>query len=187
MSKNLDVSTFRNGDEIIEVKSKKEWRKAEREKMPAYCYYEYDAENGKKYGKLYNWYAVNDERGLAPKGYRVPNNADCNTLGESLGGMEKATKKMKTKEGWDDITDDNDKVYKCNGDNSSGFTALPAGACDDNGKFSLIKMGAAWWSSEEASKRHAWSWLIAGHVEAFVKGQGDDDKNNGYSVRCIKD
>ena len=67
--KNLDVSTYRNGDIIPEVKDPKKW---ENLKTGAWCYYNNDPENGKIYGKLYNWYAVNDPRGLAPIGFRMP-------------------------------------------------------------------------------------------------------------------
>jgi hypothetical protein len=70
--KNLDVDRFRNGDEIPQVQSAAEWEQAGRERRPAWSYYENDAENGKIYGKLYNWYAVNDARGLAPEGWHIP-------------------------------------------------------------------------------------------------------------------
>ena len=67
--KNLDVSTYRNGDVIPEVKDPQKWDNL---KTGAWCYYNNDPENGKIYGKLYNWYAVNDPRGLAPKGFHIP-------------------------------------------------------------------------------------------------------------------
>ena len=57
--KNLDVSRYRNGDIIPEVKDHKKWVEL---KTGAWCYYNNDPENGKIYGKLYNWYAVNDPR-----------------------------------------------------------------------------------------------------------------------------
>ena len=68
MKKNLDVSKFRNGDIVPEVRSQEEWSNAALENKPAWCYYNNDQANGVKYGKLYNWYAVNDPRGLAPEG-----------------------------------------------------------------------------------------------------------------------
>jgi hypothetical protein len=71
-SQNLEVITFRNGDNIPEAKTDEEWRTAEKEKKAVWCYYNNESENGKKYGKLYNWYAVSDSRGLAPKCYHVP-------------------------------------------------------------------------------------------------------------------
>ena len=68
-SKNLNVSTYRNGDKIPEVQDKTAWAKLT---TGAWCYYENKAANGTTYGKLYNWYAVHDPRGLAPKGYHIP-------------------------------------------------------------------------------------------------------------------
>jgi hypothetical protein len=72
MLKNLDVDRFRNGDPVPQIKDKEEWVKAGRNRQPAWCYYDNDPENGKIYWKLYNWYAVNDKRGLAPVGWQVP-------------------------------------------------------------------------------------------------------------------
>ncbi len=72
MAKNLNVDKFRNGDPIPEAKTDEEWHKAGDNGQPAWCYYNNDPANGGKYGKLYNWYAVNDSRGLAPVGYHIP-------------------------------------------------------------------------------------------------------------------
>jgi uncharacterized protein (TIGR02145 family) len=98
-TKNLDVITFRNGDTIPEAKTNEEWKKAGEEGKPAWCYYDNDPENGKKYGKLYNWYAVNDPRGLAPKGWHVPSDAEWIVLIDYLGGEEVAGTKMKSSSG----------------------------------------------------------------------------------------
>ena len=84
-SDNLNVSTFRNGDPIPEVKTDEEWVQAAQEGKPAWCYLNNDPANGKKYGKLYNWYAVSDPRGIAPDGYRIPTNKDFDKLIESTG------------------------------------------------------------------------------------------------------
>jgi uncharacterized protein (TIGR02145 family) len=77
MAENLNVDHYRNGDPIPEVQGKKEWSNL---KSGAWCYYNNDSENGKKYGKLYNWYAVNDPRGLAPEGWHVPTEGEFETL-----------------------------------------------------------------------------------------------------------
>src|ERR1043165_1390179 len=79
-TKNLDVSKFRNGDAITEAKTAAEWMAAAEQRKPAWCYYNNDASNGKKYGKLYNWFAVSDPRGLAPDGWHVPSDAEWITL-----------------------------------------------------------------------------------------------------------
>ena len=95
MTKNLDVATFRNGDPIPQAKTNEEWVKAGDNQQPAWCYYDNDPANGTKYGKLYNWYAVNDSRGLVPVGYHIPSDAEWKILTDFLGGEEVAGKKMK--------------------------------------------------------------------------------------------
>ena len=105
MTRNLGVDRFRNGDLIPQVESDEEWKKAGENGRSAWCYYDNNPENGKKYGKLYNWYAVNDPRGLAPKGWRVPTNEEWTTLINFLGGKEVAGHKMKSDNGWNDWED----------------------------------------------------------------------------------
>jgi uncharacterized protein (TIGR02145 family) len=80
MAVNLDVSKFRNGDVIYEAKTNEEWENAESNETPAWCYYQNDPKNGKKYGKLYNHFAVVDPRGLAPKGWHVPTDREWKNL-----------------------------------------------------------------------------------------------------------
>jgi uncharacterized protein (TIGR02145 family) len=84
-SKNLDVKFFRNGDKIMEAQSYDEWEHAAENKIPAWCYYNENDLNEESYGVLYNWYAVNDPRGLAPEGWKVPSIDDWEKLAEFLG------------------------------------------------------------------------------------------------------
>ncbi len=100
-TKNLNVSTFRNGDPILEARTEDEWEQAGREGKPAWCYYENKASNDSVFGKLYNWFAVNDPRGLAPEGWHVPTDAEWKTLIDFFGGEELAGKKFKNTSGWD--------------------------------------------------------------------------------------
>ena len=86
VTKNLDVDKFRNGDPIPQAKTNEEWKAAGENKQPAWCYYDNDPANGANYGKLYNWYAVNDKRGLAPEGWHVPSKMEWDTLAKFLGG-----------------------------------------------------------------------------------------------------
>ena len=99
-TKNLDVSTFRNGDPIPQAKSDDEWAKAGENKQAAWCYYKNDPANGAKYGKLYNWYAVNDPRGLAPVGYHIPTTEEWGVLAKILGNDSTTGPKLKTINGW---------------------------------------------------------------------------------------
>jgi len=80
MAENLNVSKFRNGDLIPEAKTKEEWKAAGENKQPAWCYYDNDKKNGEKYGKLYNWYAINDRRGVIPEGWHLPSDEEISTL-----------------------------------------------------------------------------------------------------------
>ena len=84
MTENLNVSRFRNGEIIQEVQGKDEWEDAGRKHQAAWCYYENSIENGKIFGKLYNWFAVNDPRGLAPVGYKIASSNDWLKLKEFI-------------------------------------------------------------------------------------------------------
>ena len=82
MLKNLDVSKYRNGDDIPQVTDATTWANLT---TGAWCYYENNTANGTVYGKLYNWFAVNDPRGLAPSGWHIPSQAEWVTLQNCLG------------------------------------------------------------------------------------------------------
>ena len=97
MKENLNVSVFKNGVAIPEVKDNAAWEKAGDNHQPAWCYYGSDPKNGAKYGKLYNWYAVIDTNGLCPTGWHVPSDAEWDILVTYLGGTDVAGAKMKAK------------------------------------------------------------------------------------------
>ena len=119
-TENLNVDKFRNGDPIFHASSDEEWQKAGEDKKPAWCCYDNDPRNCEKYGKLYNWYAVNDSRGLGPSGWRVPTLEDYEILRTFAGGWEKAGTELKNDSGW---KYPEKKVNK----NILGFSALPGG------------------------------------------------------------
>jgi uncharacterized protein (TIGR02145 family) len=176
MTENLNVDQFRNGDLIPEAKTETEWELAGKNEQPAWCYYDNDPMNGEKYGKLYNWYAVNDSRGLAPKGYHVPSDFEWTTLTTYLGGENIAGAKIKSTNGWDE----NSK-----GTNSSGFSGLPGGCRYSDGSFSLIGGNLYLWNSSENDENNAWS-ISADYYLAQVY-RNSEIKTNGFSVRCLKD
>ncbi len=179
MTKNLDVSTFRNGDPIFEARTMDEWYRAGDDKRPAWCYYENDPANGTKYGKLYNWYAVNDPRGLVPNGWHVPSDEEWTVLTNYLGGAENAGAKMKSKTGW---------FQEGNGTNSSGFSGLPGGERDGWGTFYEIGNYGSWWSSTEVINTYtAWSRYLRYNVGNAFRDSIPNYKNFGLSVRCLKD
>ncbi len=169
--RNLDVSTFQNGDPIFEAKTIVEWQKAADEQKPAYVYLNYDKANGKKFGKIYNIYAVMDTRGLAPKGYRIATRNDWVELGSTIGDLSTAAGKLKSKTGWTNN----------NGTDDYGFNALPAGNCCFNG----IGGAASYWSSTSANDKNQYGVTLysGGHyyeVSTFYKSAG-------RYVRYLKD
>ena len=176
MSKNLDVNTFRNGEAIPEAKNAKQWIKASKNKKAAFCYYEYRSKNGAIYGKLYNWFAVNDPRGLAPIGYHIPSDTEWTVLTDFLGGETVAGEKLKSTSGWSNGG---------NGDNSSGFNGLPGGYCNYSGNFFYITENGYFWSSSEDNTFNAWyRYLFGSNTEVGRRGNG---KDFGLSVRCLRD
>ena len=131
-TKNLNVATFRNGDLIPEVKTNEEWEAAGENKQPAWCYYENNTANGTKYGKLYNWYAVVDTRGLAPAGYHIPTDEEWTVLSTFLGGEAVAGKKMKSTSGWNSYTTGGSKTCpNCANWNAEYRKKVPCHTCQD--------------------------------------------------------
>ena len=178
MSKNLDVSTFRNGDPIPQVKSDEEWKKATKNKSPSWCYYDYDPVNGGKFGKLYNWYAVNDKRGLAPKGWKIPNNQDWEKLLKQIGNPTYHAKDLLSMEGWDIE----------NGTNKTGFNALPAGGRFLD-KFEQKGETACFWGSDDSKIKYE-GFERGGSLflteQWFLNDAVGFPKEYCLSVRCIK-
>ena len=184
MSKNLNVDKFRNGEVIQEAKTEDDWEKAGENKKPVWCYYNNDPSNGIKYGKLYNWYAVNDPRGLAPAGWHVPSEAEWTTLTNFLGGVSVAGKKIKSKEGWKD---------NGNGTNEFNFSGLPGGRRQETtwnglGDFMQIGTDGWWWSATEIDLLGTYYSVYAFRLMKTrnFAGAGGSGKREGMSVRCIK-
>lgn len=173
---NLTVSTFRNGDLIPEAKTEEAWQKAGSAKKPAWCYYQNDPSNEKKYGKLYNWFAVNDKRGLAPKNKHISTDAEWKELITYLGGEAVAGAKLKSKEGWKD---------KGNGTNQTGFSAFPGGYRFLNGVFNAGEYFGGWWSATESYTNSAFFRSIRNDDAGIYSS--NYGKEVGFSVRCIKD
>jgi len=180
MTQNLDVDKFRNGEVIPEAKTQGEWKAYGDAGEAAWCYYNNDSANGVIYGKLYNWYAVSDSRGLAPVGYHIPSDAEWTILTDYLGGAEKAGAKMKSKQGW--AVDGNPNVW---GTNTSGFSGLPGGYRNYNGAFASIGESGYWWSYTELGTNSAWVCGLDSSV-GVVNG-GVNNKGLGFSVRCLRD
>jgi uncharacterized protein (TIGR02145 family) len=184
-TQNLDVETFKNGDVIPKAQSDEVWERAGKNNEPAWCYYDNDPENGKKYGKLYNYFAASDTRGLCPTGWHVPSDGEWTTLGTFLGGFGvaggalKSTAIQPTPGGWNSPN--------AGATNSSGFTAGPGGLRNDFGDFSNDGINGYWWSSS-LSGPDAWSRYLNYSNGSFYRSNFDYHlRAYGFSVRCLRD
>ncbi|MBI0399461.1 fibrobacter succinogenes major paralogous domain-containing protein [Cyclobacterium marinum] len=180
MKKNLDVDTFRNGDEIFHAKNQTDWDNSYINKLPAWSYYEDLEENGKVYGKIYNYYAITDTRALAPQDWRIPKIEDWNELFEFNGGADNAGIKLKSTSYW----------LGENGNNESSFGALPGGERFLAGYFDGIGMVASFWSSSQDSNGHI---IAVGISDIYENSRVSISPVNissyeaGFYIRCIKE
>ena len=170
MVENLDNDQFRNGDSIPEAKSNEDWISAGKEHKPVWCYYDNDPEKGKKYGKLYNWFAVNDPRGLAPKDWHIPSHSELIALVTAVSRDSNSLNAIDQ----DDIST-----------NKSGFSALFAGMRFENAVFSHLGACATFWSSSEYNKFSAY--VMSLNFEEFDIKFHNDFKEYGCTVRCLKE
>ncbi len=174
MAENLKVTHYRNGDPIHNVTDIDTWYELTTE---AYCEYNNDINNATMYGRLYNWYSINDSRGLTPIGWHVPSDTEWQTLVDYLGGDTVAGGKMKETgtTHWQ-----NPNVA---GTNESNFSGLPGGlrTVSDLG----IGSSAFFWSSTEGSIGLAYVRILDTYDSNV--GRDIDVKCLGLSLRCVKD
>ena len=174
MVKNLDVTTYRDGTAIPQVTDPAAWAAL---KTGAWCWY--NNTSSTTYGKLYNWYAVNDPRGLAPAGFHVPSDGEWTTLSTTLGGLSVAGGKMKSA----DIT-----LWaspNTGATNSSGWAGLPGGNRLNDGTFNNVGSKGNWWSSTVSNTSFPWfRFLFSSNGNV---GRDYSSKWFGFSVRCLAD
>jgi len=177
MAENLNVTHYRNGDIIPHVPNNETWSNST---TGAYCNYNNDTNNAMTYGRLYNWYALNDSRNIAPTGWHVSTDAEWQTLVDYFGGDYYAGNKLKESgtTHWG--------VTQNQVTNESGFTALPGGQrYGYGGVYQNIEEIGSFFTSTESSDGQAWNWqLFSGRGEARHNNM---DKEMGHSVRCVKD
>jgi uncharacterized protein (TIGR02145 family) len=173
MSSNLNVTRFRNGDSIPEAVSKEDWIKYGQEGRPAYCVIQNMNSAGIKYGKLYNWFAVVDPRGLAPKGWHIPSDEEWTSLTDYLGGGVAAAMRMRVVNSYDGKNSD-----------EAGFSGLPGGARALNGNFYGFESFGYWWSGTESVGHTAWMRVLDYNIVDI--NSLCYNKICGLSVRCIR-
>jgi uncharacterized protein (TIGR02145 family) len=210
MSESLNVSTFRNGEAIAHAQTVEQWQKAGEYGIAAWRYYDNHPENGLIFGKLYNFFAVSDPRGISPEGWHVPTDDEWQSLVDFLGGDRVAGEHLKSKErwkptecqrclGWDDFRRISEVCADCNnknfprppgfhrgGINSSGFNALPGGYLHGMGGFYAVGRDGYWWSSSDAGLGSAWYRVLSFNFAA-VNRTNTLDYRSGFSVRCARD
>ncbi|UCE19174.1 MAG: hypothetical protein JSV84_02165 [Gemmatimonadota bacterium] len=193
MAENLKVTHYRNGDPIPNVTVDTEWANLT---SGAYCDYDNNADNVSVYGRLYNWYAVDDNRNIAPEGWHVPSDDEWKQLelylgmsqseaddtgyrGTDQGGKLKATGTIEEGTGqW--------HAPNAGATNETDFSAMPGGACySEDGTFNNLGFHAPFWSSTKGGSNTAWGRSL-GCVSAEVC-RNNVDMQYGFSVRCVRD
>ena len=176
MARNLDVAAYRNGDPIPNVTDPAAWNALT---TGAYCYYNNDsATNAATYGKLYNWYALNDPRGLAPTGWHIPTDYEWTILINGLGGLGQGGDLKEL--GISHWTTPNTGAT-----NISGFAGLPGGLRNGIGIFDFMGHYGDWWSSTESNSTLVPSRILDNNVSGLTRT--DFIKRLGLSVRCLRD
>ena len=177
MSENLKVTKYRDGTAIPTGLSNSEW---ENTTSGAYAVYDNNETHADTYGYLYNWYAVDDSRNIAPDGWHVATDAEWTTLTDYLGGTSVAGGKMK-ETGTSHWNSPNTGAT-----NESGFTAFPGGYRNDgDGNYGNIGSSGYFWSSSEIYSSLAWERLL--NYNSSEVNRYYTNKEHGFSVRCVRD
>ncbi|HNR13770.1 MAG TPA: FISUMP domain-containing protein [Thermodesulfobacteriota bacterium] len=187
MAENLKVTHYRNGDPIPNVTSDSKWRNLS---AGARCNYDNIASNGETYGYLYNWYAVNDSRGLAPEGWHVPSDEDWKQLEQHL-GMSRSKADGQYWRGRNEgarLKESGTRNWNHNPAdqmNPTGFHARPGGyRLDTSGRYDLIHKRCYFWSSDEYDSMNGWQRALdCDRSDIYRHGS---NKQNGFSVRCVR-
>lgn len=187
MMENLKVTHYRNGDPIPHITDSNGWVGTSN---GAYCVYGNQPYHADTYGHLYNWFAVNDSRGLAPEGWHVPTDDDIKELEIYLGmsqnqtnstgwrGSNEGSKLAGSADLWINGLLENDPEF-----NISGFRLRPGGCRNDNGDFYCLTANGFFWSSSESSSS-AWSRYL--YYPYTTVNRSTMNKHYGFSVRCVR-
>ncbi|HEY3369518.1 MAG TPA: fibrobacter succinogenes major paralogous domain-containing protein [Prolixibacteraceae bacterium] len=192
MVENLQVTKYRNGDLLPNVIENGPWGNLT---IGAFCNYNDEAAMGTKYGKLYNWYAVNDPRKIAPAGWHIASDAEWTTLEENLkinhGTPNGVVNSLAAQTDWEASTDYLSLGYDLTRNNTSGFTALPGGfrfvfeEYRNLGGYQSKGVTAGWWSTDESDATKAWERILTIYWDELRRAS--NFKGCGFSVRCVKD
>lgn len=178
---NISLRSFRNGEEILMITDAEAWEQAGVDGVPACCFYDNNPAYENSHGLLYNSHVVLNSETIAPEGWRIPQKKDWETLLQFLGGTQKAGLALKNQTGW--LPKEKDQAG--NGNNATGFTALPSGYRNFLGSFTQINLCGLWWSAQDKP---------GGLLEYFYLDNNSDagafgipDPEDGLSIRLIRD
>ncbi len=187
-TQNLSVSRYRNGDVIPQVTDATQWQNLT---TGAWCWYNNDsATYAATYGRLYNWYAVNDSRGLAPIGWHVPTDAEWNKLVKCIDPSadtvcQNCTQSATAGGAMKEAGTSHWLSPNTGATNSSGFAGLPGGTRVTNGTFYYVGNDGIWWSSTEGSTTYVWNRYL--NYNGADVGRLSNYKTYGFSVRLVRD
>jgi uncharacterized protein (TIGR02145 family) len=179
MSSNLDVNSFRNSIPIHHAVNEEEWEYAAKNHIPAYCHYENNHTLGLIFGKLYNYYAVIDENGLAPANFKIPSVTDWSGLASHYGGLMAAGTHIQSIDCWEVGTSDNQVTQEL-----CLFNGYPGGLRYPLGYFDLANSNGFWWTMTNYDLVNAMG-INLYYDDAMVLKR-HYGKGNGFSVRCLK-
>jgi uncharacterized protein (TIGR02145 family) len=203
MTQNLNVFTFSNGDTLRQALSKDEWEKGYLNKQAMWCYPNFDTNSTNKSSKLYNWFAINDPRSLAPNGWHITTSEDWKILKEFAGPTLGQT--MKSTSGWSDYEKQSlcphelapNSLNTCtlchgtgfvssgkisgNGTNQLGFNASPLPYFSEN-QYQGVNDRVGYWTKNETAE----SAIILKHFSAELYEHRFPLKAQGFAVRCVK-
>ncbi len=173
MAENLKVTKYNDRTSLTINSNNTAWSTST---TGSFCWYNNDDSNKNSYGALYNWIAVNSGK-LCPDGWRVPTESDWSTLIDYLGGATGNSGKLKTTTQW--------ASPNAGATNSSGFSAKPGGYRYYTGTFGGMTYGADWWTSTSFSDDKAW--VVGVNYNNTNISKYNDNKRNGFAVRCVKE
>jgi uncharacterized protein (TIGR02145 family) len=173
--KNVTTSVYKNGDTIPQVTDNTQWDNLT---TGAWCWYNNDPANESIYGKLYNWYAVTDSRGISPNGYHVATSTEWSTISSYLTSVGLNGGALKSLDVW--------SSPNTGATNSTGFGAIPGGFRNFNGGvFSNLNLAARFWTTEDVNVNNGRSYAL--NYNSSTLSTFSVSKKYGYSVRFLKD